>query len=547
MPSSTRRRPVVNILRIFWVLVIIWYEYGIFISNAGKCTWPDAALYPPNLKTDDHVKPTHVLLIADPQIIDHRSYPTRGALLSWLTRIVVDLNLRKNWQASLQHKPDVIVCLGDMMDNGRYVMSDEEYETYYQRFKSIFKVSKDTPQYFIPGNHDIGLGLSSSFSPHAYTRYTSHFGTPNFEILLANHTLIMFDAPGYVDEDSKRYFHKKSFEEWVPIPGRSHEFMKKFASAAHSDPVILFSHIPLHRPDGKSCGPLREKGTLRPGVGPGYQNTLEEQPSRRLLQAFKPMAVFSGDDHDYCEYNHHFGPPGGPPNQSMPEITVKTLSMVMNVRRPGFQLLSLAPAQLRREDVPTYKDVPCLLPDQLQIYLIIYLPLLAVSIIFVCLSNILNLSLSGWDSPFRENVSSMEYATLSSPSSSSSMKFEDQDDGFHPEDSEELNQYYTSTSTSHNHSLPSPTIATRRGARGSHPWRIFTLENQHQNRRLHLSSTCNFKTLLYFFQSGRSPLNFQRQHRRKKGRLISTILDIRDIAVFPLGLFVIITWWIVAT
>jgi predicted phosphodiesterase len=39
---------------------------------------------------------------------------------------VVDLNLRKNWHAALQHNPDAIVFLGDMMDNGRYAMSDEE-------------------------------------------------------------------------------------------------------------------------------------------------------------------------------------------------------------------------------------------------------------------------------------------------------------------------------------------------------------------------------------------------------------------------------------
>ena len=47
-------------------------------------------------------------------------------MLSWLTRLVADLNLRKNWHASLKHKPDAIVFLGDMMDNGRYIMSDEE-------------------------------------------------------------------------------------------------------------------------------------------------------------------------------------------------------------------------------------------------------------------------------------------------------------------------------------------------------------------------------------------------------------------------------------
>jgi len=39
---------------------------------------------------------------------------------------VVDLNLRKNWQAALRKEPDAVVFLGDMMDGGRSVMSDEE-------------------------------------------------------------------------------------------------------------------------------------------------------------------------------------------------------------------------------------------------------------------------------------------------------------------------------------------------------------------------------------------------------------------------------------
>ena len=40
----------------------------------------------------------------------------------------------------------------------------------------------------------------------------------------------MFDAPGYADEDSKRHGQRKSVKEWVPLPGRSLEFMKKFTS-----------------------------------------------------------------------------------------------------------------------------------------------------------------------------------------------------------------------------------------------------------------------------------------------------------------------------
>ena len=200
----------------------------------------------------------------------------------------------------------------------------------------------------------------------------------------------------------------------------------------------------------------------------------------------------------------------------------------MNVRRPGFQLLSLAPAQLRHEDVPTYKDVPCLLPDQLRIYLIIYLPLLVVSIIFICLANIVNCSSSGWGSPSREKILSMQYATPSSYLPS--IRYQDQDGGINHKDSEELGLDYTSAPTS-------PITTAHQVGRSLRTWRIFT----HQNRRLHPSFIRNWNCLkcrACFFRSGR---------RRRRGWLSVTIRDIRDIAPFPLGVFVIITWWMIAT
>lgn len=60
----------------------------------------------------------------------------------------------------------------------------------------------------------------------------------------------------------------------------------------HPDPIVLFSHIPMYRPDGKSCGLLRERGTIRPGAGEGYQNTLEKHSTGKLLEIFNPVVIF---------------------------------------------------------------------------------------------------------------------------------------------------------------------------------------------------------------------------------------------------------------
>ncbi|GLB37552.1 putative calcineurin-like phosphoesterase [Lyophyllum shimeji] len=377
-------RVVVNGLRVSWILITIWYELVIFLSSVRHCHWPDLARS--SLAAVGHSS-TQVLLVADPQILDHRSYPERGPYLTYVTRLVVDLNLRKNWWAALQKRPDAIVFLGDMMDGGRFNMSDEEYEGYYGRFRSIFAIPTGVPTYFIPGNHDVGLRASSSFSPHARSRYISHFGPLNSRVTIANHTFVLLDAPGLVEEDMERQRHGRTYTTWTPRAGGPVEFVRSIARENGNDPVVLLSHIPLSR-DAFDCGPLREKGTIRQGIGLGYQNTLGKEATAFLLEELRPSVVFSGDDHDYCETWH----PSLVDNAAsqIREVSVKSLSMAMGIQRPGFQLLSLAP-QGHLEDATIapkrHADAPCVLPDQLTIYLSAYIPLLLASLFILLVAN----------------------------------------------------------------------------------------------------------------------------------------------------------------
>ncbi|KAH9485032.1 Cell division control protein 1 [Psilocybe cubensis] len=496
MAAFSRGRTVVNSLRVFWVLVILWYEVWTWDASVRSCKWPDSALLADNLGVEaSHSKPTHVLLVADPQIIDRHSYPSRGLVLSYITQFLVDLNLRKNWRTALYKKPDVVVFLGDMMDSGRFVMTDEEYSEYFSRFNKIFTLNVDIPVYFIPGNHDVGLGAKiTQFSDVARARYIEHFGQPNQEISVANHTLVLFDAPSYADEDSQRHGQKKSFERWDPVPYGALDFMKKFPSRPHPDPVILLSHIPLFRSDGRSCGPLREKGTIRPGVGLGYQNTLEKQSSLRLLEFLTPTVVYSGDDHDYCEYTHVYQ--HGGVEKMVREVTVKSLSMVMNVRRPGFQLLSLMPTNIRASDKPTYADAPCLLPDQLGIYLVVYIPLLAISLVIVLASNM------GQQAPRRYRQSF----------SNDDVEAEGRRDTYPP---------------------------TSSGQGPSPGWFVIQDHRRQQNTSISNNWPGKLKDLLGLLYSGNS--RFASYRRTWPGIVIA---DVRDIAIFPLLTFVLTTWWV---
>lgn len=72
--------------------------------------------------------------------------------------------------------------------------------------------------------------------------------------------------------------------------------------------------------------------------------------------------------------------------------------MAMGVRKPGFQLLSLIPAPLMPFGVTTEKtldDAPCILPDQLDIYLSVYVPLVVFSVVILLVSNTYRIVTSG--------------------------------------------------------------------------------------------------------------------------------------------------------
>jgi hypothetical protein len=66
-------------------------------------------------------------------------------------------------------------------------------------------------------------------------------------------------------------------------------------------------------------------------------------------------------------------------DMTIPEVTVKSLSIAMGIRQPGFQLLSL----FEEPRVSAYRL--CELPDQLHAYCWVYAPLVLVSIVIVAI------------------------------------------------------------------------------------------------------------------------------------------------------------------
>jgi hypothetical protein len=278
----------------------------------------------------------------------------------------------------------------------------------------------------LPGNHDLGFG--DQIKLPVRNRFEAYFGEGNRVDIIGNHTFVSVDTVSLSAASSVEARRNDLKEIYEPVErfldglktekpkavDRELRFLRgetrenqlkhkvegldeaKFddkptpGNKAPELPTILLTHVPLHRPPGTPCGPLRERwpptqppnGQTQPvlpdhrnaisvSAGYQYQNVLGQQDSEELIQKVGNVVhAFSGDDHDYCAVIHSDA------QANVPEITVKSISMAMGVSKPGFLLVSLynpidpATGQpLSPGAGPTLQTHLCLLPSQLSTYL----------------------------------------------------------------------------------------------------------------------------------------------------------------------------------
>ena len=289
----------------------------------------------------------------------------------------------------------------------------------------------------LPGNHDLGLG--DGIRLPARRRFNAFFGEGNRVDVIGNHTFVSLDtvslsgkgqiAPetgtqGVHDETHTKavwepvdeFLHSvdalkaRSIERTIRTQNGLPEFeLQDIEVYDLEDPLsreltlqpktetdfpsVVLSHIPFFRPPGTPCGPLRERfppsKTSKNGealeqddrnaipyqAGKQYQNVLTAPVTNEIVDLVSGIShVFSGDDHDYCDILHReFTSKNG----GIREITVKSISWAMGVRRPGFLLASLwnpvdANGRARGSDAAKHGTLQthlCLLPDQLSIFI----------------------------------------------------------------------------------------------------------------------------------------------------------------------------------
>ncbi|ANB15473.1 putative lipid phosphatase CDC1 [Sugiyamaella lignohabitans] len=371
--SNLTKPTYLHALLLSWVL-LLWYGERHYPYSAikSKCHWHAHT-------SGSH--PSRVALIADPQLIDDNTYPTRPKTLLAITKYIVDSYLRRNWvNINKILDPHANIFLGDLFDGGRE-WSDSVWREEYDRWNRIFT----RPPYkrtvmSLPGNHDIGYG--DTLVPHALNRFQAYFGETSSTVDVGEYTFVLLDTISMLNTVNSSIY------------GPPTEFLKNLDKNLPADkPRILLTHIPLYRSPDSKCGKHREssKGALPYVYGYQYQTLVTPKVSNDVLTAVKPIAVFSGDDHDACHvqhkfydarydpqnpsYNHKLATwyPAEPTEEGstldaaagsriVDEYTVKSISMAMGIDYPGIQLVTLGPTGYESDPSHFHTSI-CLMPS----------------------------------------------------------------------------------------------------------------------------------------------------------------------------------------
>ncbi|OBA21636.1 Metallo-dependent phosphatase, partial [Metschnikowia bicuspidata var. bicuspidata NRRL YB-4993] len=338
---------VMLILATYWMLVVHVFERVRVRTAMDTCQWEKWENW-----TGDQalVAPHRVAFLADPQLVDDHTYPKMPRVLNYLVRKMSDNYHYLNYKY-LQEilDPHTTVFIGDLFDGGRD-WQDGPWLEEFHRFCRIFPEKRGRKSYRgLPGNHDIGF---QNVSPDVAQRFASYFGEPNDVYILGNHTFIQLDTISLSHEDPRVHTAPRQFLEHAKT------------LLDPSFPRVVLTHVPLYRdPHVETCAPGRESKNPFPLMrGVEYQTAIEYPFSEDILRNLKPVLVFSGDDHDYCDMTHLDYADNT--KRLAREISCKTNSMTNGIKRPAVQLLSLNnPQDGIGNTEKTYETTMCYLPS----------------------------------------------------------------------------------------------------------------------------------------------------------------------------------------
>ncbi|XP_038065586.1 uncharacterized protein C630.12-like [Patiria miniata] len=234
VPSSCYTMLMVSALGL-----IIYNEYlEFYLLKQNQWTGARHSILHPTASTADAEQtgtppqdPVRILFVGDPQI---QGYQDEPAILGYITRWDADVYLQKYFHEAIRYiKPDVVVTMGDLIDEGS-ISSDADFEIYAERLKKLFAVPDHIKSIVIhlSGDNDIGGEGSDPLTDDKRKRFEKHFGPVTEAVHYKHVAFFKIDFLPYL------HFVGKEKDELLQV-----ELEKMADESRESSVRIVLSHV----------------------------------------------------------------------------------------------------------------------------------------------------------------------------------------------------------------------------------------------------------------------------------------------------------------
>lgn len=228
---------------LIWIILFLYISYLEYFTYVFHSKSWHKLSCPPN----SHC--TSLLLVADPQILGEHDEPNKITI--WDS----DRYLRRTFASALLHtKPDGVIFLGDLMDEGNRA-DDFQFQRYVDRFFTIFPQDSLPKTIFLPGDNDIGGENGDPILPSIVERFQYSFHKKS-ELRVGSCKILKVNA---VLEPTPRVSKNEAFSDadiriavsHFPLLGMSTPFTHRMLKD-YKPEVIFSAHSHLSRLKGAS-------------------------------------------------------------------------------------------------------------------------------------------------------------------------------------------------------------------------------------------------------------------------------------------------------
>lgn len=309
------------------LLSVIWNEFAyyyvhFYLQNGFK--WPafDSAS---TGASQNYQSFTRILIIADTHIMG----PIKS---NWLDKWRREWEMQQSFKISNSiYKPDIIIFLGDLLDEGSYFRDSSFYKA-SEEFDRIFKFDESRQKRIvIAGNHDVGFHDRMTEFPFILHRFASKYETTT-SIELAK-----FNKLNIISSNSMAFYNDQCSvcSEAISATNQISRYLDRERNTIleeYSEPILL-THIPLYRKDDAHCD---HPYSMEHSANEQGRDVLHKEASQFLLKRLRPRLIISGHTHMNCKIRHTAEKTA----KVSEELTVTSYNHKYALKEPGFLLMN---------------------------------------------------------------------------------------------------------------------------------------------------------------------------------------------------------------